>query len=133
MIAGRGAQALSGLRVLVVEDEVLIAMLLEDLLQDLGCKVVGTASNVKQARELVASERPDAALLDVNLGTEPAYPIAETLTRAEIPFVFVTGYGEAGLIEAYRGHATIKKPINPETFGTELAAGLRQTPQSPTR
>ena len=120
------AQALTGRRILVVEDEMLIAMLLEDLLEDLGCQVLGPVSNVPQALELTAKERPDAAVLDVNLGAERVYPVADALTQAAVPFVFVTGYGQAGLAEAYGGHATIMKPFDPETFGPELAEGLRQ-------
>lgn len=120
-----GSEGLAGLRILVVEDEVLIAMLLEDLLQELGCVVVGTAANVAQALALLAATKPDAAVLDVNLGAGRVYPVADALNQAAIPFVFITGYGQRGLIEAFRGHASIKKPIDSATFGRELAAGLR--------
>ncbi len=125
MTARSGSEDLAGLRILVVEDEVLIMMLLEDLLQELGCEVVGPASSVAQALALVATERPDAAVLDVNLGKELVYPVANALKQAGVPFVFVTGYGQAGLIDDYRGRAAIRKPIDPDTFGRELAAGLR--------
>jgi CheY-like chemotaxis protein len=131
MTVQAGAEGLTGRKILVVEDEMLIAMLLEDLLEDLGCQVLGPVANVLQALELTAKERPDAAVLDVNLGTEPVYPVADALTRAEVPFVFVTGYGQAGLIDAYGGHATIMKPFDPETFGGELAEGLRQAEAKP--
>ncbi len=119
---------LTGRRILVVEDEALIAMLLEDLLGDLGCKVVGPAANVTQALELAARERPDAAVLDVNLGKETVFPVADALQRAGVPFVFITGYGPAGLTGAHSGHATIRKPIDTVTFGSELAAGLSGPP-----
>jgi CheY-like chemotaxis protein len=131
MTVQAGAEGLTGRKILVVEDEMLIAMLLEDLLEDLGCQVLGPVANVPQALELTAKEHPDAAVLDVNLGTEPVYPVADALTRAEVPFVFVTGYGQAGLIDAYGGHATIMKPFDPETFAGELAEGLRQSEGKP--
>jgi CheY-like chemotaxis protein len=119
-----GAEALTGRKILVVEDEMLIAMLLGDLLADMGCQVLGPVSSVPQALELTAREKPDAAVLDVNLGSERVYPVADALTQAAVPFVFVTGYGQAGLAEAYGDHATIMKPFDPETFGGELAEGL---------
>jgi DNA-binding response OmpR family regulator len=126
MTTSTSVKELSGLKILVVEDEMLIAMFLEDLLLELGCQVVGPAANVPDALALAANEKPDAAVLDVNLGTEAVYPVADALQHAGTPFVFVTGYGQTGLIDPYAGHPTIKKPFDPETFGSEVAAGLRQ-------
>jgi CheY-like chemotaxis protein len=115
---------LAGRRILVVEDEMLVAMLVEDLLLELGCQVVGPASSVSGALALAANERLDGAILDVNLGTELAYPVADALKRAGVPFVFVTGYGQRGLTDAYEGHPTLGKPFEPSSFGSRLAAGL---------
>ena len=70
---------LNGLRVLVVEDESIVSFLLEDMLSELGCQVIGHASNVRQALSLLAQQKPDAAVLDVNLRGEMAFPVAETL------------------------------------------------------
>lgn len=126
MTAGKGAEELAGLRILVVEDEVLIAMFVEDLLLSRGCQVVGPASSVAEALDLMARERPNAAVLDVNLGAERVYPVADALKEARIPFVFVTGYGEAGLAGPYSGHPTIKKPLDHDRFGRDVAAGLQQ-------
>jgi CheY-like chemotaxis protein len=120
-----GVEDLVRCRVLVVEDEIFIALFLEDLLRDLGCEVIGPASQVSEALALAAAEEPRAAVLDVNLGRERVYPVADALRQWGIPFVFVTGYGPAGLIDAYSGHPTIAKPINPATFASELVAGLR--------
>lgn len=125
-----GAWELAGLRVLVVEDEMLNAMFLEDLLLDLGCEVVGPAATVAEGLALASSERPDAAVLDVNLGADRVYPVADALRQEGVPFVFVTGYGVAGLIEAHKEQPTIEKPINPNTFGDELAAGLQRARRS---
>lgn len=121
-----GYEDLRGLRILMVEDDIVIAMLLELLLQDLGCELVGPASTVPGALALLAGEKPDAATLDVNLGNEQVYPVADALKQAGIPFVFVTGYGGEGLAEAYRSQPTIKKPIDARTFGDELAMGLKR-------
>jgi CheY-like chemotaxis protein len=127
-VANPGADdALRGLRVLVVEDEALIAMYLEDVLLELGCQVIGPASTVSEALGLAARSRPDAATLDVNLGKAQVYPVAQALEQARIPFVFVTGYGSAGLSETYAQYPTIKKPVDMGSFGDQLAAGLRQS------
>lgn len=75
------AADLAGLRVLVVEDEMLNAMLIEDLLLDLGCEVIGPAATVAGGLELARRERPQAAVLDVNLGSERVYPLADVLRR----------------------------------------------------
>jgi CheY-like chemotaxis protein len=118
---GRG---LVGRRILVVEDEIFVAMLVESLLLDLGCDVVGPASNVADALALVAGERLDAAVLDVNLGTERVFSVADRLSASAVPFVFVTGYDRTALIPAYAAHPMIQKPFEPLEFGDALAAEL---------
>lgn len=109
--ARQDADALQGLRVLVVEDEALVAMLVEDMLADLGCEVIGPAGSVRAALEILGRETPQAAILDVNLGGEPVYPVADALMKAGVPFVLATGYGEAGVAEAYRGAPVLQKPF----------------------
>lgn len=86
------AASLEGRRVLVVEDEALLALDLEDGLRDVGCDVVGPAGNLAKALELVEREGLDAAILDVNLAGERVTPVAEILARRGIPFVFATAY-----------------------------------------
>ena len=125
-MTGPGEHELRGRRILLVEGEILAAMFMEDMLLELGWEVVGPASNVADALDLAARERPDAAVLDVNLGDEPVYPVADALRQAGVPFVFVTGYSQAGLADAYRSHPFLMKPIDPDTFGADLAAGLRE-------
>ena len=122
----KGAATLAGRRILVVEDEMFIAMQVEDLLLDRGCVVIGPAATTAEALQLMAAERPDAAVLDVNLGREMVYPVADTLKAAAIPFVFVTGYGPAGLGGGHAGHPTIKKPFDPASFVDEVARALDQ-------
>ena len=118
------SDALSGLNILVVEDEMFIAMMVDDLLTRLGCRVVGPVSSVAEALRLAASQRLDAAVLDVNLGSEMVYPVANALTAAAVPYIFVTGYGPEGLESAHRHQPMIQKPFDLERFGDDLANRL---------
>lgn len=104
-------EILNGRRVLVVEDESLVAMLLEAILEDMGCTPVGPAATVDDGMALVESETLDAALLDVNVAGHQVFPVAEALRARGVPFVFSTGYGEGGLPDEWRGQATLQKPF----------------------
>lgn len=104
--------ALQGRRVLVIEDESLVAMLLETILDDMGCSVIGPESNIDDGlRSAMGEASLDAALLDVNVAGREVFPVAEALRARGVPFVFSTGYGEAGLPDHWRGHPTIQKPF----------------------
>lgn len=103
--------SLKDLRVLVVEDEALIALQLEDMLTELGCAVVGPASRVGQALKLLDGEPVEAAVLDVNIAGELVYPVADALKDRGLPYVFVTGYGASGLTEPYRSRPVLEKPF----------------------
>jgi len=83
--------------VLLVEDDLLIAMDVEALLKDLGCTVVGPLTSVKAALEVIPTQPIDAALLDINLNNELVFPVADTLARLEVPFVFVTSCSRASI------------------------------------
>src|SRR6202007_388047 len=89
--------SLQGVRVLVVEDEMMVSMLIEDMLTDLGCTVVGPASRLDEALELAGRAEIDCAVLDVNLGGQPIFPLADLLREKGAPFAFATGFGHAGL------------------------------------
>ncbi|WP_339870790.1 response regulator [uncultured Brevundimonas sp.] len=103
---------LNGRRVLIVEDESLVAMLLETILEDMGCTPVGPAATVEEGLAMAEAESAlDAALLDVNVAGQQIFPVAEVLKARGVPFVFSTGYGEGGLPDAWRGQATIQKPF----------------------
>ncbi|MFI4964312.1 MAG: response regulator [Caulobacterales bacterium] len=102
---------LAGLRVLVVEDEMMVSMLIEDMLTDLGCTVVGPASRLDEAIELARAGQVDCAVLDVNLAGQPIFPLADILREMGCPFAFATGYGDAGLREADRGAPVLQKPF----------------------
>jgi CheY-like chemotaxis protein len=117
---------LAGVRVLLVEDETLVAMLLEDMIGDLGGTVVGAASRVGRALEIVNDPGTaiDVGLLDVNLGGEDAFPIAAALAERGVPFAFSTGYGNAGLPEAWRSRPTLQKPFTQEQVQSVLSRTL---------
>jgi CheY-like chemotaxis protein len=86
---------MKSLRILVVEDDGLVAMMLEDFLDDVGCQVAASHATVGEALAWIeAGGRADAALLDVNLGGSPVFPVAEALAARGVPFAFTTGYGE---------------------------------------
>jgi len=102
---------LNGLRVLVVEDEMMVSMLIEDMLSDMGCNVVGPASRLDEATELAQAGGIDCAVLDVNLGGQPIFPVADLLRERGCPFAFATGYGDAGLRDADRGTPVLQKPF----------------------
>ena len=104
---------LAGLRVLIVEDEFLLAMELETLVERGGCTTVGPASSVCQALALINGEQPDIALLDVNLKGERATPVAAALQARGVPYVLITGYSTAQLSEPeLRGAPRLDKPVN---------------------
>lgn len=116
--------ALVGLRVLIVDDEALVAMLLEDMVADLGCELAGSAGRIAQALELVADPavRFDVAVLDVNVAGESITPVAQAAVDRGAAVVFATGYGESGVPEAFRGRPTLQKP-----FGLpDVAARLKE-------
>ena len=119
-----GNDALRGRRVLVVEDETMIAMLVEDMLADLGCAVVGPAHGLDAALALAGGgEAIDAALLDVNLCGQPVFPVADALRAKGVPMVFATGYGESGLREIDAGAPVLQKPFRV----ADLARALSET------
>ena len=101
-------------RVLVVEDEALVAMLIDDTLADHGYEVVGPASNVAQALRYIANGHLDGAVLDVNLGGgQTSYGIADELVARGVPFLFLTGYGTVGLDKEYADRPLLQKPFDP--------------------
>jgi CheY-like chemotaxis protein len=111
-------------RVLVVEDEALIAMLIGTALQQHGCHLVGPVSTLAAALQAAEQEALDAALLDLNLGGEITLGVAELLERRGVPFVFLTGYGEDALPADRPGWRAIAKPFRMDALLTELSGML---------
>jgi CheY-like chemotaxis protein len=99
-------------RVLVVEDELLLGILLEGMLTELGHEVATIAPRVSNALAAVESESFDLAILDVRLQGESVVPVADALAAKGLPFMFATGYGRNGLPEAYRGKPVLQKPFS---------------------
>jgi CheY-like chemotaxis protein len=110
-LSDSAARFLQGMSVLVVEDEAIISFLLEDMLGELGASEVRLAGSVAQALSLIDARSPDLAVLDVNLGGERAYPIAERLEGDGVPFVFTTGYGRSGLDPRWAVKTVVQKPF----------------------
>lgn len=108
------AIALSGNRILVVEDEAIVAMALTDLLHELGFKVVGPFGNLGDAAAATGTANFDAAILDVNLDGQMIYRVADVLSKRGVPFVFVTGYGPEGISSRFKHIPVIPKPIERE-------------------
>lgn len=114
--------SVEGLRLLVVEDEYLLALYLAEALADLGACVVGPVGSVDAALDLIAhSPGIDAAILDVNLGGEVVYPVADELNSRQVPFVFASGYDRDALPERYRAFGVCTKPIDPVEVGATLS------------
>ena len=108
-------------RILIIEDEPLIAMMLEDFLDVLGKQLAGTADTVADALALIAAGGVDAAILDVNLrGGEKSWPVADALMAKGVPFVFATGGSQDSITEQYRGHATLPKPFTMDAVAKVL-------------
>jgi PAS domain S-box-containing protein len=105
-------QTLAGKRMIVIEDEPLVAMDLESCLTTAGCEIVGTAGTVREAKALCAEAQCDAALIDVNLAGRPVDELAAMLTKRNIPFAFVTGYGREALPQGFRDALMVAKPFD---------------------
>jgi CheY-like chemotaxis protein len=106
-VAGREAR-----RVLIVEDEFLVAMHLEDLLLKLGHDVAASVAQFDEATKFADRAEIDLAILDINLSGAKSFPVAEILRRRGIPFVFATGYGADGLAAEFRDEPTVQKPYD---------------------
>jgi CheY-like chemotaxis protein len=114
----------TGLRILVVEDEAIVAMMLDDILTELGHHVVGPVHRVNKALEIAQNEPIDIALLDVHVAGAEVYEVAERLEARHIPFVFTTGYGKMGLREAFSGRPVLQKPFSVKSLSDILATVL---------
>jgi CheY-like chemotaxis protein len=113
---------LSGRRILVIEDEMLVAMLLKEIFADLGCTVVGSAAQVEQALALIeAAGTLDAAVLDINLNGQKSYPVADALIARRVPFLFATGYGRDSVMNGYRSFPLLQKPFRLSEMADALA------------
>lgn len=114
---------LEGRRILLVEDEMMVAMLLETVLENEGCSVI-SAGHLEPAILLAKEQTIDAAVLDVNLHGQRSYPVADALAARNIPFVFSTAYQDGELGVRYPERPVVAKPYKPETLVLALLALL---------
>jgi CheY-like chemotaxis protein len=121
--------ALAGKRILIVEDELLVALLIEDLLGELGCSILGPCGSVAKALDAARSEAFDLAVLDVNLAGEKVYPVVEVLAERGIPFLFLSGYGDEAIPPGHREWKVCAKPFR----GADLAIMMSAALEAPTR
>lgn len=116
------SELLSGRRILVVEDEMLIVLMIEGILEDLGCRSVTSAATVRKAVTLVGSETFDAAILDMNLGGEDSGMVAKALSEKGVPFFYSTGNSRSESSEGFGDHAMLHKPYQE----ADLVAAITQ-------
>lgn len=116
----------AGKRILVIEDELMIRMLLQDMLSDLGYTLAGEAGRIEEAVALAKQGEFDVAILDVNLNGQPIVPVVEILVERGLPFVFATGYGQRGVPEPYRQTPTLQKPFQSDALAQAIEAAAPQ-------
>jgi len=112
-------------RILVVEDEAMISMLLEDMVLDCGGELVGPVAKFDDALELAHQAEFGVAVLDLNLNGTLSYPIAEVIRERGIPVIFATGYGADGLLDRFSDCPTLQKPFSQQDFAGAVAAACR--------
>jgi CheY-like chemotaxis protein len=112
----------TGRRVLVVEDEPMIRLLLDDMLTDIGYTMAAEAGGLDDALSVAKQADFDVAILDVNLNGQPISPVADVLFDRGLPFIFATGYGQRGVPEPYRGTPTLQKPFQADALAQAIEA-----------
>ena len=108
--------SLQGKRILVIEDELLLALCVGEALEEQGCEVIGPATSVRQGLNLVETTAVNGAILDINLNGELVYPVAKALMDRNIPFLFTTGYASLDVPSSFRSVPRLDKPVEPGLF-----------------
>jgi CheY-like chemotaxis protein len=116
---------LAGIKALLVEDEGPVALLIEDMLLELGCEIAASAADLGTAVRLAGNAQIDIALLDLNLNGLSALPVVEILRGRNVPFVFSTGYGSSGIPDEFRSCPTLAKPFVLADLEAKLALALK--------
>jgi CheY-like chemotaxis protein len=119
-------------RVLVIEDEVIVGMLLEDMLDELGCEVAAISTHIEEALQLARTLDIDLAILDINLRGKPSFPVADVLSSRGVPFMFATGYGAQILKPPYSGTPILQKPFQLDDLQRMLSLSGFQAGGAPT-
>ena len=125
-VMGHGKVAASK-RVLIVEDEVMIRMMVADMLEELGYRIAAEAGEISEAIRLAQSIDFDLAILDVNVNGKVISPVADLIRARNRPFIFATGYGSSGLPEEYRDRPSLQKPFQIETLARVIENTLKST------
>jgi DNA-binding response OmpR family regulator len=125
------SDALAGRRVLVVEDEWIVAVELDDELTQMGCRVIGPVPSVSDAMEILVGESIDIALVDIGLGDDTGYPIAQALGARNVPVVFLTGYHMTALAPEFRHLRCLEKPAGARGLAIALAGALADANTGP--
>lgn len=115
---------MSGASIFLVEDEALIRMMLADMIEELGHRVVAEAGNIEAGKALAETAMYDLAILDINIAGRNIGPVAEIVNKRGLPFVFVSGYGSGGRPEAFRGQPVLEKPVSTARLGQTIDAIL---------
>ena len=119
-------QMLTGKRVLIVEDELLVALMIEDFLLEFGCTTIGPFGTLAKALDAARTEMLDLAVLDVNLNGEMVYPVADALAERRIPFLFVSGYGDEAILPDHTDWKVCAKPFKGTDFAAMLSSVLHE-------
>ncbi|BBK33958.1 CheY-like chemotaxis protein [Stella humosa] len=119
--------SIAGIRIMIVEDEAMITLLLQDMLEEMGCIIAATAAGLDEALAAAETTALDIAILDVNLGGTETYPVADVLRRRGIPYVFSTGYGASTLHADHQGRPTLQKPFVERDLLRCIGQGLGRT------
>jgi DNA-binding response OmpR family regulator len=117
-------------RILILDDEPLIAMMVEEWLTELGCEAVGPANSVSSALGLLQSASVDAAILDLSLGDENSHAVADVLLGLRIPFAFATGYGESGVASPFKDAPVLSKPFDFRELKRTIGELLNRAPHA---
>ena len=118
------SKLLSGRKVLVIEDEMLVVMMIEDMLADLGCEAITTAATVDQALRHINDTAFDVAMLDMNLGGDSSETVADALAANKVPFIYSTGNTSRGVREGHRDRPVLRKPFKFDTLEEFLAVAI---------
>ena len=113
-------------RVLVLEDDPLIAMMMRDWLDELGCETLGPAQTVQGALALIESKPPDAAILDIWLGKQDCYPVADKLQEQAVPFAFATGQVGDNIVSRHQTAPRLSKPFTFESVSGVISKLLKR-------
>ena len=109
----------------------MVSFLIEDMLSELGCGKILQSARVKDALAALAEHKPDAAVLDMNLGGELAYPVAARLAELQVPFVFTTGYGPSGISAEWASRPVVQKPFSLDALVAALRRAMPELPSVP--